>query len=688
MKLRFLPFFLLIGAPIYAQVTLENLMGVPFPSNLISSMDGKKIAWVFNDKGVRNIWVAEVPIFKAKKITQFNNDDGQEITSLMFSRDGERIFFVRGGAPNSRNELPNPLALQDSIERAIWAVDMKGKSKKLATGYYPKLSPDGKILAFISAGQIHGVSTEGESDATKLFHVRGIQHSIRWAPDGRKMAFISGRTDHSFLGIFDITTKKVTFPDPSVDHDDDPVWSEDSKNLAFVRTPNVGNELPFAPRREGSPWSIRILSVQNNSVNEVWKAATGKGSVLHDGVPAIDNKIFWSDGKVIFPWERDGWVHYYSISEAGGEPFLLTPGDGEVELAAISGKNELIYSTNIGDIDRRHIHKTSVHEGRPKLLTKGDGIEWNAIETSDGIVCLRSDGVTPAWLWKVSGEGEMKMLFAEMFPKEFPKNKLVTPMAIMLSAKDGMKIPAQLFLPTKMKAGEKHPAVVFFHGGSRRQMLLGFNYGQYYHHAYALNQYLVDQGYIVLSVNYRSGIGYGLDFREALNYGAAGASEFNDVVGAGEYLKKRDDVDAARIGLWGGSYGGFLTALGLTRAPELFMCGVDIHGVHDWNVVIKNFVPSYIPEKQEAFAQKAYESSPMNYVKNWKAPVLLIHGDDDRNVPFSETVSLVENLREQNVRFEQLIFPDEVHSFLLFSNWLKAFKASSEFFKTHLEVKK
>ena len=199
-----------------------------------------------------------------------------------------------------------------------------------------------------------------------------------------------------------------------------------------------------------------------------------------------------------------------------------------------------------------------------------------------------------------------------------------------------------------------------------------------------MNQYLASQGFIVLSVNYRSGIGYGRDFREAENYGARGASEFNDVLGAGLYLRSRADVDPVRIGLWGGSYGGYLTALGLARASDLFAAGVDFHGVHNWNIVMRNFSPSYDPEKQQDAARIAFESSPMAAVKRWRSPVLLIHGDDDRNVPFSETVTLVEALRKQRVEFEQLIFPDEVHDFLTHERWLRAYHAAADFLKKKL----
>lgn len=218
-------------------------------------------------------------------------------------------------------------------------------------------------------------------------------------------------------------------------------------------------------------------------------------------------------------------------------------------------------------------------------------------------------------------------------------------------------------------------------------MLLGFHHRGYYHNTYAMNQYLAAQGYLVLSVNYRSGIGYGMEFREALNYGANGASEYKDVLGAAEYLKSRTDVDPDRIGLWGGSYGGYLTALGLAKNSDIFAAGVDLHGVHDWNVVIRNFVPGYQPEKMQRVAEKAFQSSPMAFIDGWESPVLLIHGDDDRNVPFSETVDLVEQLRKRDVYFEQIIFPDEVHGFLLHNNWVRAYQATADFFNRKLKNK-
>src|ERR1044072_2635175 len=211
---------------------------------------------------------------------------------------------------------------------------------------------------------------------------------------------------------------------------------------------------------------------------------------------------------------------------------------------------------------------------------------------------------------------------------------LFKPQQVILDSADGMKIHGQLFLPANLDKTKRHPAILFFHGGSRRQMLLGWDYMYYYRNSYAFNQYLANLGYIVLSANYRSGIGYGMEFREALNYGATGGSEFNDVMGAGVYMRNRSDVDPKRIGLWGGSYGGYLTAMGLSRASDLFAAGVDFHGVHDWNQGVRTFVPVYNGLADPAFSRKAFEASPMARVDTWKSPVLLIHGDDDRNVSF------------------------------------------------------
>ena len=404
------------------------------------------------------------------------------------------------------------------------------------------------------------------------------------------------------------------------------------------------------------------------------------------GIVAANQLVWTRDDRIVFPWEKDGWTHLYSIPSAGGQPLLLTPGNGEVEHVSVAENGlAILYSSNIGDIDRRDVWRVNAAGGAPVQLTRGNAIEWGLVEGGGRMALLRSDSKVPARPALLGGdEGEARDLAPETMPADFPAARLVEPQAVMIAATDGMQVPAQLFMPPNLRPGEKRPAVIFFHGGSRRQMLLGWNYGNYYSKAYGLQQYFASQGYIALSVNFRSGIGYGLNFREALNYGAGGASEFNDVKGAGQYLRSRPDVDPSKVVLWGGSYGGYLTAMGLSRASDLFAAGVDIHGVHDWNPVIRGFIPTYDPLKQVEMAKLAFESSPLSSVKGWKSPVLFIHADDDRNVPFTETGSIIEQLRKQDVEIEQIVFPDDVHDFLLWSNWVKAYSATADFFKRKL----
>ncbi len=667
--------------------TIDNLLSPAFPTNLTASADGKTIAWVFNNKGSRNVFVADAAGSNTIKITNYTGDDGMDMGSLSFTPDGSKLVFVRGNAANGRGETANPAQLQTSTERILYAVNKDGSNlHKIAPGYYPKISPDGKTVAYLFGGQVWTASLNDTTiKPTKLFQARAAQSSIRWSPDGTKLVFVSGRGDHSFIGIYHSVSKQISFPDPSADVDSDPVWSADGKWIAYVRRGNIRVDVPFTARRETYPWSIRLLNITTGEVKEIWKADTGKGSVYVDDLPVADNKLLWAaNNQLIFPWEKDGWVHLYALDIEQKTTKLLTPGDGEVENITLSPDKKTVYYTcNINDINRRHIWKTSIADGKAEFLTKGDNIEWSPVVTSAGFAMFRSSATRPAWP-AVYNNGTVTDIAKDFFNKEFPA-QLVTPQQISIKATDGMEAPAQLFLPRNYKEGEKYPAVVFMHGGSRRQMLLGFNYGQYYSNAYALHQFFASQGYIVISLNYRSGIGYGLEFREALNYGMGGASEVNDVIGAGEYLKNRKDVST--VGLWGGSYGGYLTAHGLARRSDLFAAGVDIHGVHNWNDEEPTFAPWYDSTKYAQIGKLGYESSPVNYINGWKSPVLFIHGDDDRNVPFSETVHIVELLRQRNVYFEQLVFPDEVHSFLLYRNWKDAYEATFEFMEKQLRKK-
>ena len=670
--------------------TLQQVMSAPFPSQMHAAPKGGAFLWVYDDQGRRNLWVAnpQGAGYSLHSVTHDDADDGIEIGEISWTPDAQHIVYVRGGDFEfPERPSPNPDLLAQGVQQEIWMVDADGtNARKLAPGRNPALSPDGATVAYIDNDQIWTLDLRNPAaQAVQLFHGRGTPASLAWSPNGEYLAWSSGRGDHGFIGVFDFATHALNYLDPSTQIDRDPVWSPDSRSVAFVRLPSHTPGVDFQPHRAGAPWSIRIADVATGQGRPIWIAPSGPGSVFH-GIESGQPLFFAADGRIVFPWEGTGWLHLYSISTSGGSATDLTPGDFEVDYVAFShDRRTLVFSSNQNDIDRRHLWQVSVDGGSPHQLTHGDGLEVIPVLSPTGtIAVLRADAHLPLRPAMVSSDGTLHDIAPQMIPATFPANDLVVPQQVIFSAADGLRIHGQLFLPTAARPGEKFPAVVFFHGGSRRQMLLGWHYMGYYSNGYAMNEYLASLGYIVLSVNYRSGIGYGLDFREALHYGADGASEFNDVEGAGVYLRSRSDVQPEHIGVWGGSYGGYLTALALARASSLFAAGVDLHGVHDWNLELQNWAP-WNPLEHPDAARIAWQSSPLADIKTWTSPVLLIQGDDDRNVQFSNTVRLAAALRAQGVPFEEHIFPDEIHDFLLHRDWLTAYTLGAQFFDHYLK---
>lgn len=667
--------------------TIEQALSAPFASDLVASPRLSRFAWVENQQGRRNLWIAQpngAGKYESKRLTSYDQDDGQEMYQIAWTPDAEHLIYVRGGDSEYPDRSdPNPALLPAGVDRSIWFIAAAGgEPRKLSEGFNPVISPSADQVAFLSHGQIWTVTLDSDSAKAKpLLHTQGDISALVWAPNGNALAFVSERFDHSFIGVYDLRANTLLYLDPSTEDDREPVWSPDSRQIAFLRVP--GSPQPPPPdHRSASPWSIRIADATTGEGRTVWKASEGRGSAFHEISGA---QLFWTaDNDLVFPWEGDGWSHLYSVPSSGGKALLLTPGDFEVEDVSLTNDGKrILYSSNQQDIDRRHIWTVTASGSTPKLLTKGSGIEVAPVTGGGPIAVLRSDEHTPLRPALLDSQGSVQDLAPQLIPVTYPGAKFVKPEQVLFTAADTMQLHGQLFLPPGASDGNRHPALVFFHGGSRRQMLLGFHNMQYYSNAYAMNQFLASQGYIVLSVNYRSGIGYGLEFREALHYGRDGASEYNDILGAGNFLRSRADVDAKRIGVWGGSYGGFLTALALARASDMFTAGVDMHGVHQWQRSA-NWRPSPDPEADARTLKIAWESSPLAYISTWRSPVLLIQGDDDRNVPFSQTVSLARALRKQGVEFEELVFPDEIHGFLLHRHWLEAYKAEADFFQRHL----
>ena len=664
-----------------------------FPTELTSAATGGKIAWAIDSAGRRNVYVAEAPNYVPRKLTNFNEDDGQEITNVSISDDGNWVVFVRGGehSGNWETGLPvNPSFDLLAYKVQILSVPFQGgKVQSLSEGDLPSISPDNKQVAFIKNGQAWMVSINNNSAAKNIFTTRGTVGSLEWSPNGQQLLFTANRQDHSIIGIYSIGQQYLKWLSPSFNRDQSPHWSPNGSSIVFVRTPGTGGAPDSMLSRKHNPWTIQKVDIASGKTTQLWKAPTtlrGSYPTTHGGT-----NLHWAaNNQIVFMSYEDGWPHLYSISASGGKPILLTPGNYMVEHVQISAdKKWLAFSANTGpdskDIERRHVARVAVDNAGIELLSPGTGLEWTPVFTEDAntiafISATAQRPPVPAIMNLNATTKSIQLIGQSLIDLDLPQTQFVIPKQVIFTASDGVKVHADLF--EAAGAGRK-PTIVYVHGGPPRQMLLGWNYSDYYSNAYSSNQYLVSKGFNVLVVNYRLGIGYGFDFHKPANGGAAGASEYLDIKAAGEWLKQQSFVDPSKIGIYGGSYGGYLTALALARDSKLFAAGVDIHGVHDFTV---NLLAASVNDKYEKApdldkAMKiAWQSSPVSAVSTWTSPVLIIHADDDRNVRFNQSVDLIKRLEKRGVPLETLMIVDDTHHWMKHSNAELVYQAVADYF--------
>jgi dipeptidyl aminopeptidase/acylaminoacyl peptidase len=632
---------------------LASNLALPFASDLTGARKVPVFAWIVDEAGSRNIWVAS-PDARAHARTAFTGDDGVELSEPQLSADGSQLLFVRGGdAEYPEGSAPNTGIALETPEQTLFVADVAGTQApvKIGLGHGAAFSQDGTQVAYTRKSEILLWSKDGAPK--RLATVAGAVSDIQWSPDGQRLLFSEQRKGHSFVGLLDIQQHSLRYLGPTLGQSGDPVFSPDGQQVAFVQFREPPADLPDS---KASFWSLRVADLASGAVRTVWTAPTGDGGQY---AGTRGRNLFWTaSGHLLFPWERTGWMHIYALpTGTGGTPLDVTPDANEVEnFTPTPDGKAIVYSSNAGNLDTRQLWRVGVTGGKSVRLTQDDTFVFRPVFGGDRLAATATDAQRPAHMVFVEG---MKPLGSAPIAASYAK-----PEVVVFTAADGVQVHGQLF---RGKGPGPHPALVFVHGGPRRQMLPAFSPMHYYSNAYVRNQQFAALGYTVLSINYRSGTNYGRAFREAPETGRGGASEYRDVLAGGQWLAKQPEVDPKRLGIWGGSWGGYLTALALARNSDLFVAGADFHGVH---TLVRPGDASLSPEAEVKARSLQWQSSPIGSIDHWRSPVLIVHGDDDKNVDHDQSLLLARELTARGVPFEELSLPNERHEFFRYGDWL------------------
>src|SRR5258707_5013657 len=438
---------------------LEQFLSHPIESNFVSSADGKNIVWVINDHGKRNVMIrigSELP----KLFTDYQQDDGQEISQLVFSPNGTKLVFVRGGGANSKGQNPNPASLSEGTDQTIYFKDINSKNPaaKITQGSSPLFYPDGLKILFSKGSQIHETGLDINASPRQLFIARGNNRSPKFARSGNDLLFTSDRGDHSFIGIYSLVTKKIRWVAPEVSNDNFPVWSPDGKQVGFIRKAGMKiNEVK--DNQAAEKFSIWVADADVLTAKMIWKSPGEDGGFAQ----SREKPLSWTSGnRILFYSEQTGWNHIFSMNADGSDVKDITLGEGEVENFTLDATGQNIYfDGNREDIDRRHIWKSSVSNGGPVAITSGEGIDMFPSFGGATLYCFRSTTNSSRLLGRVDESKKNVIPVNQLKLTTFSKEYFVKPEQVVFQAADGTTVHGQLFIDRKI-AG-KRAGIVYMH---------------------------------------------------------------------------------------------------------------------------------------------------------------------------------------------------------------------------------
>ncbi len=674
-------------------LTIADVLAVKYLGKWKWSPDGKKMAFIWDDGGLNDLWSVEALPGKLMQHPQTGESGPRKLTSAKdgvssfeWTKDGGIFCIVDGSLVEIK---PEPGSGSIEAKTLVSGKQMGGLS----------LAKDGVHLAFGMSGSIWvlGIASMRLAELEVPGKIEPVGESgnyAEWSPSGERFAF-AFRDDDNYnqVGVAKVSDAGVSlewrshFERPALDLS----WLDDD-TLLFTQATVSGMTADIKTMRIPAPNAVAAPEIL------LHVEGTGKGPVM------FASGSVSPDGKMLqLLLENDGWAHHYLLDFAtkglkqvtfGQCEDFAHAGDSAVWLSDGSG---FLYASNRNAADQRHIFRYSIETGQSVEVIGLPGTNSKAAISSDGRLAFQHcDEFRNMDIWVAGPNGEEPRQVTSSMPPAWTAENQFESTQVSYDSAGGLSIHGYLSKPKGIPAGDgkRYPAIVWVHGGPIRQMRKGWNPLHSYALFHAYNQYLVGQGYVVLSVNYRGGTGYGRDFRQAL-YHKMGVDDVADVIGAGNYLKSLPYVDPERVAVYGLSYGGYMTLHCLTQYPDVFKCGINIAGIWDFVQWTKwadkrygkrtGLFKAFFGGEPEESLELYRIGSPKTYVETMKEPLMNVHGTADMNVDFQQLDSIIEDLVEHGKDFEVAYYPKEVHTFAKRKSWMDAMPKMTAFFDKNLK---
>jgi dipeptidyl aminopeptidase/acylaminoacyl peptidase len=671
--------------PPRGSITIERIADIKYPTNPSWSPDGTKVAFLWDAAGKQDLFVV-TPGRAPVRLTDFPVDPHLLVSDIgafawtsndqiLFGKDGQ-LWSVRVG-----QGTPTPTRVGgDLADAAAFA-----------------LSPSRAQIAFLRRGQIWIANVAAKTVRQVTSLAEGLSAGVpTFSPDGRWLTFTATRgglepEDLPWNGPL-VRSMETVNRERRLG-----VVAAQGGDVAWVPTMGQVSGAQFGAdgalvyqelSPDGKTREIKSLRVGGlprvlwRDRDEKWWSPTNRDAKL----------LVSPDGKSLaFVSDRSGWIHVYVLpldATSESQAKQLSTGTFGAGLGSWSPDSTRLayHHSAAGNQMERFIDVVDVATGtsQPVVTTRGVNLDPLFAPNGRALVYQRTDVENSLDLYSVSlGGTAQPVRLSDSMPAGLNKTDLVAPTFVSFPSRlDKAPVPSSIMLPKNLDKSKKHPAIVWIHGSGSDQNFLGWHPGSYRMY-YSVSQYLVQQGYIVLTPDYRGSSGYSRDWATGVHMGL-GVNDTADVAAGADYLKTLPYVDADRIGVWGLSYGGFLTLQALNTDPTLWRCGIDVAGVVDWATYGAGYTTPRLGTPVEN--PEIYRvSAPINFMQKLARPLLVLHGTNDRNVQFRDSLRVIDTLLKLDKPFEMGVYPGEIHFFRRAHILRDAWRRTEAFFDTHLK---